>query len=137
MGPQAPQISTPQLPPQMVTPQSNQHVQHSAATPLQVHNVGAGPHNAPQPSQGVMQNPLAANGMAFTGRQVGQPQLAGSIQLQPLPREAFDKAYYEQWLPKHAPKDRSVLNFEGRDIDLYRLHCEVLSAGSYKMVSSP
>ena len=52
----------------------------------------------------------------------------------PLSREVFQKMFYEQWLPRQAAKDKSILRWEGRDIDLYQLHCEVFSAGSVKQV---
>ena len=54
--------------------------------------------------------------------------------MHPFPHEVF-QMYYESWCSKYAPKDRSLLNLEGRDIDLSQLHYEVISAGSYKMVS--
>lgn len=127
---QGPQISTPQLPPQIAPSQQNQQLQRQVNTPLQILGPGAG-----QPSQNGAQNQLANNGMGVVNRQPGQ--ITMNQVLQPLSPEAFHKAFHEQWLPKHPPKDRSILRFEGRDIDLYRLHCEVMSMGSVKLVGRP
>ncbi|KAI0749853.1 hypothetical protein C8Q80DRAFT_1164314 [Daedaleopsis nitida] len=126
--PQAPQMSTPQLPPQLIAAQLNQQGQR--ATPLQVPNPGAVQH-APQPPHGGMANVLAnhAQGMA-----PGQQAMSGLPPWNPLPRPQFVRAYYEQWAPKHPGKDKSILKFDGREIDLYQLHHEVMSSGSYRMV---
>ena len=128
---QASQINTPQLPAQMVASQSGQQMPRTTATPLQALGVGQPPQ--PQQQQPGMQNALA-NG--FVNRQVGQPQIAFPP-LTPLTREGFQKAFYEQWLPKRPPKDQSMLHFEGRDIDLYQLHCEVINSGTVKQVCLP
>ena len=130
---QGPQISTPQLPPQIVASQQpNQQMQRSATTPMQVMNPGAGPHGTAQPQVNV-QN-LANNGMTFAANRLPGQIPHPIFSVNPLSREAFQKAFYEQWLPRQAAKDKSILRWEGRDIDLYQLHCEVFSAGSVKQV---
>ena len=47
----------------------------------------------------------------------------------------MQRAYWEQWVPKHPPQDQSALTLDGRPIDLYRLHVEVMNAGGYQVVS--
>ncbi|KAI0788030.1 hypothetical protein C8Q74DRAFT_1196108 [Fomes fomentarius] len=68
------------------------------------------------------------------GQQQGPSVPFASFPLTPLSRQQFLPAYYEQWAPKQGAKDNSLLKFEGREIDLYQLHYEVMSAGSYRMV---
>ncbi|KAH9945481.1 uncharacterized protein BXZ73DRAFT_38314 [Epithele typhae] len=124
-GGQAPGISTPQLPPQM-TPQAGQHLQRPGTTTGL--NPGGAPLGAGQPSQPGMPNGMGVNGM-------NRQQMVGAP-FQPLARETFQKAFYDQWLPKHGAKDHSILHFEGRDIDLYQLHCEVITQGTFQTVSN-
>ena len=93
MQPQAPHMSTLQLP-QMVATQPNPP-QH--ATPLPVP-----PPVDPQPSQDGAPNvdivPLP-------------------LQYGPLNRDILVNAYFQQWIPKH-PVDLSILQLENRIIDL-------------------
>lgn len=53
----------------------------------------------------------------------------------PLPAAVFQRAYWEQWVPGHPIKNRSMLKIEDRTIDLYELHVEVANAGTYFKVS--
>ena len=109
--PQAPQMSTPQLP-QMVATQPNPP---QRATPLPVP-----PPGGAQPSQGGRPNSL-----------VNFAPLA--LQYGPLNRDSFTKAYFQQWIPKH-PVDQSILQLENRNIDLYMLHSEIMGMNGYKCV---
>ena len=54
-----------------------------------------------------------------------------NFQYGPLTRENFTKAYLQQWVPKH-PIDRSILSPDGRNIDLWALHAEVMSMNGYR-----
>lgn len=109
-------MSTPQLP-QMVASHPNQP-QRAIPTPLPGHNGSAPPPNGAQSSQGGRPNPLA-NFAPVT------------FQYAPLSRENFTKAYFQQWLPKH-PIDQSILQLEGRNIDLWMLHAEVMGMNGYQ-----
>ena len=135
-------MSTPQLPPQIIPPHANQLGQRTVTTPMQsqhqmqVPNAGmAQQAPAPSPHNGVPST-LANGGMGMANGQQPQTAMAG-FPLAPLGRPQFTHAYFEQWLPKHMPKDKSILQFEGREIDLHQLHCEVMRSGSYRMVRAP
>ena len=55
----------------------------------------------------------------------------------PMARERFNivcKAWKDKWLQK-SPPEESLLVYEGRAIDLYKLHYEVLRAGGPAKVS--
>ncbi|TBU22240.1 hypothetical protein BD311DRAFT_676498 [Dichomitus squalens] len=53
-----------------------------------------------------------------------------SLWYAPLTRESFTKAYFQQWILKHLV-DQTMLKVEGREIDLYQLHYEVMSQNGY------
>ena len=53
----------------------------------------------------------------------------------PLPAALFQRAFWEEWVPSHPPLDQSELTLDGRPIDLYQLHVEVMNAGGYEVVS--
>ncbi|KAI0714422.1 hypothetical protein C8T65DRAFT_644276 [Cerioporus squamosus] len=128
-------MSTPQLPPQMVASQSNQPIPRTAATPLQGPNAGGAMQSTPQQTPNPAQAMLGSGGMGVPNGQPGQhPTLAGMV-LTPLMQPQFKRAYWEQWYPKHQPKDQSALRFEDRPIDLHQLHVEVMNAGSYRIVN--
>ena len=125
-------MGTPQLPPQMVAAQPNQQVARTAATPLQVPNLGAVMHVPPQQQPNLAQNMLANDAL---GVPPGQSSMI--MALTPLGAQQFQRAYWDQWAPKHPPKDQSALRFEDRPIDLHQLHVEVMNAGSYRTVGLP
>ena len=110
--PQPPQMSTPQLP-QMIASQQNQP-QRAVPTPMPMLN-GAPPPGGAQPAQ----RPTSLN-IAPLNFQYG-----------PLTRENFTKAYFQQWVPKH-PIDQSILSLDGRNIDLWALHAEVMGMNGYR-----
>ncbi|PIL29872.1 hypothetical protein GSI_08079 [Ganoderma sinense ZZ0214-1] len=112
--PQPPQMSTPQLP-QMVASQQNQP-QRAVPTPMPILNGGPPPTGGAQPTQ--RPNPIS-NLVPVT------------FQYGPLNRDTFTKAYFQQWLPKH-PIDQSILSLDGRNIDLWALHAEVMTMSGYK-----
>ena len=112
-------MSTPQLPPQLVASQQNLP-QRTVPTPLPVPNGSAQPHS------GVQSNPNG--GPNPPPNAIGA---SGAFPITPLSRDNFMKAYFQQWMPKH-PVDRSMLQVEGRTIDLYQLHCAVLSQNGYR-----
>ncbi|RDX43784.1 hypothetical protein OH76DRAFT_1174999 [Lentinus brumalis] len=115
-------MSTPQLPPQMVASQSNQSIR-TTGTPLQG-IMQSTPQQAPNPAQAM----LANGGMGAVQQTMG-------MMLTPLSPAQFKRAYWEQWVPKHQPKDQNALRFEDRPIDLHQLHVEVMNAGSYRIVN--
>ena len=59
-----------------------------------------------------------------------------ALKIVPLSAALFQRAYWEQWVPKHPPLYQSALMLLGRPIDLHQLHTEVIKAGSYQVVSS-
>ena len=54
-----------------------------------------------------------------------------NFQYGPLTRENFTKAYFQQWVPRH-PIDQSILSPDGRNIDLWALHAEVMGMNGYR-----
>ncbi|PIL29799.1 transcription factor [Ganoderma sinense ZZ0214-1] len=102
-------ISTP-WPPQMVMSQQNQ------PSPVSILDGGSPPTGGAQPTQ--LSNPIS-NIVPIT------------FQYGPLNRDAFNKAYLQQWLPMH-PIDQSILSLDGREIDLWALHAEVMGMNGYK-----
>lgn len=144
------QMSTPQLPPQILGTPQNQHMR--TVTPLQALNNGA-TQGAQQP-QSAMANAFTNAGIpqggqpaqatqASQGQQVHQQQSqpqqqqppAPGFAFRPMSQEAF-QTVYQGWLAKN-PKDTSLLLFENRPIDLYKLHCEVINAGGVTRVCHP
>ena len=59
-----------------------------------------------------------------------------ALKIVPLSAALFQRAYWEQWVPKHPPLDQSALMLLGRPIDLHQLHTEVTKSGSYQVVGS-
>lgn len=108
-------MSTPQLPPGMVANP------RAGATSLQGPNAGGVMQSTPQQTPNPAQAMLSNGGM--------------NMVLTPLGAAQFKRAYWEQWVPKHPPKDQNALRFEDRPIDLHLLHVEVMNAGSYRIVS--
>lgn len=54
-----------------------------------------------------------------------------TFQYGPLTQENFLKAYFQQWVPKH-PIEPSILSLDGRTIDLWALHAEVMGMNGYR-----
>ena len=128
-------MGTPQLPPQMVAAQPNQQVARTAATPLQVPNACGAIQPTSQQHANAAQTMLANGALGVPNGQPGQLPLP--MVLTPLGAQQFQRAYWDQWAPKHPPKDQSALRFEDRPIDLHQLHVEVMNAGSYRTVGLP
>ncbi|KAG6820314.1 hypothetical protein H0H93_002401 [Arthromyces matolae] len=61
-----------------------------------------------------------------------QPSLSGGIP--PLEKSRFDNAYKSFCSNKKLNLDPRMINFEGRDIDLYMLHTHVMQEGGYQKV---
>ena len=128
-------MGTPQLPPQMVAAQPNQQVARTAATPLQVPNACGAIQPTSQQHANAAQTMLANGALGVPNGQPGQSSMI--MALTPLGAQQFQRAYWDQWAPKHPPKDQSALRFEDRPIDLHQLHVEVMNAGSYRTVGLP
>ena len=114
------QMSSPQPPPQMVASQStpNLHL-HPVPTTIPASNAGAPP---PRVVQHILNR-----GLNPALNVVGPPR---SFSYAPMTRENFEKAYFQHWMPRH-PIGRSMHQVEGRPIDLYQLHSEVISQNGY------
>ncbi|KAH9890587.1 hypothetical protein C8Q73DRAFT_793030 [Cubamyces lactineus] len=133
-NPQQPnmQTATPQLPPQMLANQHNQHMQRTATTPLpQGLNAGLAPPG-PQPVQNGITNGFPNVSMGAPGGQRGQraqpcqqQQAQRDQQMQLLQQLQLLTGF--NWLPKN-PKDKLLLKYENRAIDLYQLHYELTAS---------
>ncbi|KAH9848159.1 hypothetical protein C2E23DRAFT_889397 [Lenzites betulinus] len=61
-----------------------------------------------------------------------QRHLQPTYTFNPMDKESFE-VYLKKWLEPH-PQDPSLLVYEGRPIDLYKLHCEVIRAGGVRQI---
>ncbi|KAG6856307.1 hypothetical protein H0H87_005722, partial [Tephrocybe sp. NHM501043] len=66
-----------------------------------------------------------------------QPSSSGSMQLPPpLEKSRFDNAYKSFCMTKGVKHDPRMINFEGRDIDIYQLHTHVMQEGGQAKVTT-
>ncbi|OCH90344.1 hypothetical protein OBBRIDRAFT_793436 [Obba rivulosa] len=123
--PQIPQkVATPQLMPQ-VTAQMGSLPQRTVSTPLQI--AQSNPQNQPQASPNVMAVQFAS--------QTGPVQQA-PMRFPPLTQDMFNQAYRNWCTRNNFTPDPSQLNRDGRQINLYVLHQEVMNMGTYGRIAN-
>ena len=82
----------------------------------------------------VVSAPLAGYVGKWRDRDGGRVAASNSNRrLSPRSSTSTTQAYFEQWLSRHVSKDKSILQFEGREMDLHQLHCKAVFSGSYRM----
>ncbi|KNZ72102.1 hypothetical protein J132_04383 [Termitomyces sp. J132] len=73
----------------------------------------------------------------LAGPTVLQPSLSGTMQLPPpLEKSRFDSSYKNFCATKGVKHDPRMINYEGRDIDLFILHTHVMQEGGFMKVAS-
>lgn len=124
--PQNVQSGTPQMAPQVTSGHTGQPPQRTVSTPLQLL---AGQQNTNQTSPNMMPSQFPSQ----TGASPSQPATQQRALF--MPAETFANAYKTFCQSKGIHLDQALLSHDGRPIDLYQLHVQVLSVGGGPRVS--